>query len=112
MATASSNLTGYDSSDYSYYSTSNMSNCYNSSNNTTYATITLTRGSGAYTYVYLLFSLPTIPSTATIDSIAVNYKARTSNTSTSNISTATIQLYSGTTAKGTAKSILSSSTAV
>jgi len=70
----------------------------------------LTRGSRATTHIYWEFTLPEIPSAATIDSITCQYKARTSSSSTSYISAATIQLYSGTTAKGSSKSILTTST--
>ena len=54
--------------------------------------------------------MPTIPTGATINSITCNYKARTSSASTSYIAQATIQMCTGTTTKGTAKSILTTST--
>ena len=60
--------------------------------------------------MYWEFSLPAIPTGATIDSITCNYKARTSTTATKYIAQATIQMCSGTTTKGTSKSILSTST--
>lgn len=109
MATASSNIVSYNSS-HSYYTLSNAANGYHDSTNTSYASVNLTRNSGAETYMYWEFSLPTIPAGATINSITCNYKARTSTTSTSYINTATIQMCSGTTTKGTSKSILSTST--
>lgn len=104
MATASSNIVSYNSS-HSYYALSNAANGYHDSTNTSYASVNLTRGSSAETYMYWEFDLPTIPADATIDSITCNYKARTSTTSTSYINTATIQMCSGTTTKGTSKSI-------
>ena len=109
MATASSNIVSYNSS-HSYYALSNAANGYHDSTNTSYASVNLTRNSGAETYMYWEFSLPTIPAGATINSITCNYKARTSTTSTSYIAQATIQMCSGTTTKGTSKSILSTST--
>ena len=109
MATASSNIVSYNSS-HSYYALSNAANGYHASTNTSYASVNLTRGSQAESYMYWEFSLPTIPTGATINSITCNYKARTSTASTSYINTATIQMCSGTTTKGTSKSILSTST--
>ena len=109
MATASSDIESYNSS-HSYYALSNATNGYHDSTNTSYASVNLTRNSGAETYMYWEFSLPTIPAGATINSITCNYKARTSTASTSYIAQATIQMCSGTTTKGTSKSILSTST--
>lgn len=109
MATASSNIVSYNSS-HSYYAISNAANGYHDSTNTSYASVNLTRGSQAESYMYWEFSLPTIPTGATINSITCNYKARTSSASTSYIAQATIQMCTGTTTKGTAKSILTTST--
>lgn len=109
MATASSNIASYNS-DHSYYALSNASSGYNPSTNTQYASMNLTRGKSAESYMYWEFSLPTIPTGATINSITCNYKARTSNSSTSYIAQATIQMCSNKTTKGTAKSILTTST--
>lgn len=109
MATASSNIASYNS-DHSYYALSNASRGYNPSTNTQYASMNLTRGTSAESYMYWEFSLPTIPAGATINSISCNYKARTSNSSTSYIAQATIQMCSNKTTKGTAKSILTTST--
>lgn len=109
MATASSNIVSYNSS-HSYYALSNAAKGYHDSTNTSYASVNLTRNSGAETYMYWEFSLPTIPAGATINSITCNYKARTSSASKSYIAQATIQMCSGTTTKGTSKSILSTST--
>lgn len=109
MATASSNIESYNSS-HSYYALSNAANGYHDSTNTSYASVNLTRNSGAETYMYWEFDLPTIPAGATINSITCNYKARTSSSSTSYINQATIQMCSGTTTKGTPKSILTTST--
>lgn len=109
MATASSNIASYNSS-HAYYAISNASNGYHDSTNTSYASVNLTRSANAETYIYWEFSMPTIPTGATINSITCNYKARTSSSSTSYIAQATIQMCTGTTTKGTAKSILTTST--
>lgn len=109
MATASSNIVSYNSS-HSYYALSNAANGYHDSTNTSYASVNLTRNANAETYMYWEFSLPAIPTGSTINSITCNYKARTSSSSTNYIAQATIQMCSGTTTKGTSKSILSTST--
>lgn len=109
MATATSNIESYNS-DHSYYALSNASRGYGDSTSTDYASINLTRGSRANTYMYWEFDVPTIPAGATINSITCNYKARTSSASTSYISAAAIQMCSGTTTKGSSKSILTTDT--
>lgn len=106
----SSNIESHDTSDHSYYALSSASSGYGDSTSTDYARMNLTRGQSAQSYMYWEFSLPTIPANATIDSITCNYKARVSSSSTSYIAQATIQLYSGTTAKGSSKSIRTTST--
>ena len=109
MASKSGNIASYNSS-HSYYALSNAANGYHDSTNTSYASMNLTRGSQAESYMYWEFNLPAIPTGATINSITCNYKARTSSASTSYIAQATIQMCTGTTTKGTAKSILTTST--
>ena len=109
MATATSNIESYNS-DHSYYAISNASSGYADSTSTNYASVNLTRGSRANTYIYWEFDVPTIPANATINSITCNYHARTSSASTSYISAAAIQMCSGTTTKGSSKSILTTST--
>ena len=111
MATVSGNIASYNS-DHSYYALSNVTNAYHDSSSTSYASVNLTRGSRAQTHVYWEFSLDAIPNDATINSITCHYKARVSNSSTSYISAAAIQLCSGTTTKGDSKSIRTTSTAV
>ena len=110
MATTSSNIESHDTTDHAYYAITNPTNGYADSTSTDYARVNLTRGQSAQTHVYWQFSLPTIPANATIDSITCNYKARVSSSSTKYIAQATIQLYSGTTAKGSSKSIRTTST--
>ena len=110
MATTSSNIESHDTSDYSYYALTNPTRGHADSTSTDYASMNLTRGQSAQSYMYWEFSLPAIPTNATIDSITCNYKARVSSSSTNYIAQATIQLYSGTTAKGSSKSIRTTST--
>lgn len=111
MATVTSNIESYNS-DHSYYALSNTSRGYGDSTSTDYASINLTRGSRANTYMYWEFDVPTIPDGATIDSIECEYRARVSNSSTNYIASAAIQMCSGTTTKGSSKSIRTTSTAV
>lgn len=103
---------GYVSDDYAYASAENIENGYNSADNTTYATINLTTGSGAETYIYYTFDLSAIPDGAVITSVICSVKARISTTSSSYVSSRTMQLYSGTTAKGSSASIPSSARAI
>lgn len=107
--TIGSDITGY-SSDHEYYALNNPTYGEGDSTSTDYARINLTRGSGAATYMYWEFTLPAVPAGATIDRVTCNYKARVSSSSSSYIRTATIQLYSGTTAKGSSQSIRTTST--
>lgn len=95
-------------SDYAYASISNQTNGYNDSSNTTYATINLTTGSGATTYIYYTFDFSDIPAEATIDSVSCTAKAYISSTNSSRITTRQMQLYSGTTEKGSASTVSNS----
>ncbi len=100
----------YDSSDYSYASISNATNPVGKdSSNTTYATINLNTGSGAETYVYFPFDFSSIPENATIDSISCTAKGNISDKS-SRISMRQMQLFTGTTAKGSSVNLLVSAT--
>ena len=110
--TISSNITGYDENDHEYYAISSAANGYDESGSTDYASVNLTRGSRAETYIYWEFTLPEIPSGASIDNIVCKFKARVSNSSSSYISAATIQLCSGTTEKGSSEDIRTTSTSV
>lgn len=75
------------------------------STNTKYATIDLVTGSSATTTIYWPFDLSAIPSGVEINSVSCKVKAAFSNTS--GLSSATAQLYSDSTAKGSSTSILS-----
>ena len=97
--------------DHAYASASNTTNGYTDSSSTTYATINLTTGSGATTYIYFTFDFSNIPVGATINSVSCSAKAYINTTNSSRITTRQIQLYSGTTAKGSASTISNSTSA-
>ena len=99
----------YDSGASSVQSVTNATNPVGKgSTNTTYATINLVTGSRATTTIYWPFDLSAIPSGAEIDSVSCKVKASVS--STSGVGSASVQLYSGSTSKGSSTSILSTST--
>lgn len=78
-----------------------------SESNTTYATITCTTGSRAQSYAFWAFNCSSIPSDAIINSVSCVAKCYVS--STSYISTRSVQLYKGTsTAKGSSTSFSNS----
>lgn len=97
--------------DHAYASISNTTNAYNASSNTTYAQISLVTGSSATTYVYFTFDFSDIPEGATINSVSCTAKAYINTTNSSRITSRQIQLYSGTTAKGSAYTISNSTSA-
>lgn len=105
-AAASSVPVSYDP-DYAAYSVSDLNNGLTDSSSTTYARIDLTRGRNAQTYIYYNFAL-NIPANATINSISCSVKCRMYNGTYS--ASRTAQLYSGTTAKGSATALPSNST--
>ena len=99
----------YDSGASSVQSVTNATNPVGKgSTNTTYATINLVTGFRATTTIYWPFDLSAIPSGAEIGSVSCKVKASVS--STSGVSSASVQLYSGSTSKGSSTSILSTST--
>lgn len=102
---------GYDLSNYSYSTISGSANAQDGSDSTTYATINLKTGSNAETYVYWKFDLSEIPDGATVNSVSCTAKCYINQTGFSYVSSRTIQLYSGTTAKGSATTF-SNSTSV
>lgn len=97
--------------DHAYASVSSITNGYAESSNTNYATINLTTGQNATTYIYFTFDFSSIPASATIDSVSCTAKAYINTTNSSRITTRQIQLYSGTTAKGSASTVSNSTTA-
>lgn len=102
--------TGYSSADSVYkgwYTGHEAELGYDDADSTTYAGIYLVTGSRAETKFYWTFDLSEIPSGATIDSVSCVAKCHI--TSTSGISTRTIQMSAGTTAKGTASTLTTTS---
>lgn len=99
----------YDS-DHSYYALSSASNAYTAADSTTRATINLTRGSSAITYIYFKFDTSSIPLNATITSIACQAKVYVSNANNTNLPTRAVQMFSGTTAKGSASTVSNTTT--
>lgn len=96
----------YDSN-YAAYSVSNLDNGLTDSSSSTYARINLTRGNNAQTYIYYNFSV-NIPADAIIDSVSCSVKCRMYNGTYS--ASRTAQLYSGSTAKGSATTLPASTT--
>ena len=108
------NPSGYDTSDYSWASVSTqypMSNAYTDSSSSSYAQINLKTGGGAETYFYLTFDLDDIPANAIITSISCSVKGYINTTNSSRITARQMQLFSGTTEKGSASTISTSTTA-
>ena len=108
--TFSGHPTSYDS-DYSAYSVSGLNQGYTDSTSTNYATINLARGSRAVTEFYYLFDTSSIPANATIKSVTCTAKCYISNANNNRVPTRQIQLFSGTTAKGSAHTLSTSTTA-
>jgi hypothetical protein len=102
------NPTGYDSS-YKASSVTNPTNGQSSSSSTSYAQINLATGSNAETYIDYTFSVSNIPENAEILSVECTAKALISSTSSNYTSSRTLQLYSGATAKGSATTIVATS---
>lgn len=96
--------TSYDTTDHSWYSTSNLDRGYTDSDSTNYAQINDTRGSNAETWIYYKFDTSSIPANAT--DITVTCKAKAlANGNSAGIINKKMQLYTGTTAKGSSASI-------
>lgn len=108
--TFTGNIVNRDTSDYSYSTISSSTNAYNGSSNTTYATINLKTGSGATTYTYWLFDTSSIPEGSTINSVTCTAKCYINSTRSSYITTRQIQMFTGTTAKGSATTVANSTT--
>ena len=102
----------YDASNYSYASISGATNPVGKgSENTTYATINLKTGSSAETFVFFPFDVSAIPENAVIESVECTAKGYVSTTTSSYIATRAMQLFSGSTAKGSAVNLTTSATA-
>jgi len=90
----------YDTEHYSWYSTSNISRGYTSASSTTYAQIN-GNAYGGEGYIYYKFDTSQIPDGATIDSVSCSVKLGINGNSTTT-PIKRVQMYTGTTAKGTA----------
>lgn len=88
-----------------------MSNAYTDSSSTSYAQVSLKTGAQAETYFFLLFDLSEIPANATIQSISCTAKGYINTTNSSRITARQMQLFSGSTAKGSASTISTSTSA-
>lgn len=107
----SSYLTSYDN-DRQISTISNASNAYTEPTSASgYATIYLTRGAGAVTYIYWHFGNMNIPQGATVLNITFKFRALCETTVSARIPVHTAQLYVGTTtAKGTTTTISNTAT--
>lgn len=103
--TLTSNIVSHDTSSYSYASITSASNGYAGSSNTSYATVNLTTGASAETYLYWNFTSFDIPTGATINSVSCTAKCYINSTNSNYINTRQIRLYSGTTAMGSASNV-------
>lgn len=108
--TATFNPSFYDTEDYSYYSLSNVSRAYTGSTSNNSCTIALTRGSRAETWIYFGFNVSSIPSDAVIDSVQCAVKSQSGTGNANVVATRTIQMFAGSTEKGSAKTISTSAT--
>ena len=107
----SQNVSSHDTTHYSYASVSSsypLSNAYHGSSNTTYGQVSWKTGSGAETYVYLRFDFSEIPENATIKSVSASAKGYVNTTNSSRVTTRQMQLASGTTLKGSALTLSTS----
>ena len=102
-STFSGHPTSYDA-DHNWYSTSNLDRGYTDSDSTTYATIYATRGNNADTWIYYKFDTSSIPNNAVIKSVTCKVKGMY-NANATIMPTHTIQMFSGTTEKGSATTL-------
>lgn len=113
QATISAHPTSYDTVNIAYRSTYSdypLSNAYADSDSTTYAQVSWVRGSEAETYLYYKFDFSSIPADARIISVSASAKGYTAATSSSISAARQMQLASGTTLKGGALTINTSTT--
>ena len=93
-----------------WYSTSNIANAYTDADSDTYAELQLAGGSTGT--VYLDLEDLSIPSGATIQSVSCSVTLRFNRNSSSSGFTSSIQMYAGSTAKGSSTTWVSSATDV
>lgn len=106
----------FDSTNYSYQSIVSGYAATNpigkDSTNTTMSRFNLKTGNGAETWVFYDFDFSSIPANATINSVTAKAKCYINNTTANRIATREVRLYSGTTAKGSAGTVSTSTTAI
>lgn len=109
--TATSHPTSYDSG-YSAYSVSGLDNALKDSGSTSnYAQINLTRNQNAVTQIFYNFSF-NIPAGSTITAVSCTATCSINTTNSSRVTTRQIQLYSGSTAKGSASTVANSTSLI
>lgn len=111
--TISQHPTSYDTSHYSYASISSsypITNAYTNSSSTSYCQVNWKTGTNAETYVYLKFDLSAIPNDATIKTVTAKAKGYVNTTNSSRVTTRQMQLATGTTLKGSALTLSTSTT--
>lgn len=106
MTTVSSHPVSYDAGYNLRSDSANLENAFTDSDSDTYAALYIVNGSNSESYIYYNFNL-NIPLDAVIDSVACTVKGKMSNTG--GTTARELQLFSGSTAKGTATSITSTS---
>lgn len=111
--TISQHPTSYDTSHYSYASISSsypITNAYTDSSSTSYCQVNWKTGTNAETYVYLKFDFSAIPVNATIKTVTAKAKGYVNTTNSSRVTTRQMQLATGTTLKGSALTLSTSTT--
>lgn len=107
-ANADSAPVSYDP-DYQAYSVENLNNALTDVTSGTYASVHLTRGAHAETYIYYNFAL-NIPAGAQIVSVTARARSLVNTALASRISVREVQLFSGATPKGAASNLNASFT--
>jgi hypothetical protein len=103
--TISAHPTSYDTSHHSYASISSsypITNAYTDSSSTNYCQVNWKTGSNAESYVYLKFNFSAIPVGATIKTVTAKAKGYVNTTNSSRVTSRQMQLATGTTLKGSA----------
>ena len=112
--TITADVSSHDTTHYSYASVNSsypLSNAYHGSSNTSYAQVNWKTGTNAETYVYLRFDFSSIPVNATITSVSASAKGYVNTTNSSRVVTRQMQLATGTTLKGSALTLSTSTNA-
>lgn len=110
-STESFSLAAFVSGSYSSISGQTNPVGQTTSNTSSYAQVNLTTGSSATTEAIWSFDCSSIPSSATINSVSCSCICSISSTNSNRITTRQAQLYSGTTAMGSAYTVANSTTA-